>query len=93
LALTPMLAPRPEFRIFDEKLTCGQKVKVYLVGLLLGVLGGFFSILPYAAGTGSNTRVGQPTLLCSRLPPHVAGSSAGSGRLDWCFLGTFTPST
>ena len=50
----PMLAPRPEFRIFDEKLTCGQKVKVYLVGLLLGVLGGFFSILPYAAGTGSH---------------------------------------
>ena len=90
-----MLAHRPEFRIFDEKLTCCQLVKVYLVGLLLGVLGGFFSILPYAAGTGSNARVGQPTLVLTPSTAcfSVAGSSAGSGRLDWCFLGTFTPST
>ena len=81
-----------EFRIFDEKLTCCQQVKVYLFGLLLFILGGFLSIIPYAAP--AQTTEWTSRLCCSRLPPHsVAGSSVGSGRSDWCFLGTCTPSS
>jgi hypothetical protein len=92
VALTPTLAPPSEFRIFDEKLTCCQQVKVYLFGLLLFILGGFLSIIPYAAP--AQTTEWTSRLCCSRLPPHaVAGSSVGSGRSDWCFLGTCTPSS
>ena len=44
-----MLAPVTEFRIFDERLSCCQKLKVYLFTLLLTLLGGFLTWLPYAA--------------------------------------------
>ena len=40
--------PRPEFRIFDEKLPCCQKVKVYFTLLLLTLIGGFLEKLGYA---------------------------------------------
>jgi len=42
-------APVTEFRIFDERLSCCQKLKVYLFTLLLTLLGGFLTWLPYAA--------------------------------------------
>ena len=41
--------PRPEFRIFDEKLPCCKQIKVYFTMLLLGVLiGGVLEKIPYA---------------------------------------------
>ena len=40
--------PPPEFRIFDEKLPCCKKVKVYLTLLLLTLIGGFLEKLGYA---------------------------------------------
>ena len=40
--------PRPEFRIFDEKLPCCKKVKVYFTLLLLTLIGGFLEKLGYA---------------------------------------------
>ena len=41
--------PRQEFRIFEEKLPCCKKIKVYFTLLLLGVLiGGFLEKIPYA---------------------------------------------
>ena len=44
--------------------------------------------------TSSNTSEWTSRLCCSRLPPHsAAGSSVGSGHLDWRFLGTCTPSS
>ena len=40
--------PRPEFRIFDEKLPCCKKVQVYFTLLLLTLIGGFLEKLGYA---------------------------------------------
>ena len=39
---------RPEFRIFDEKLPCCKKIKVYFTLLLLTLIGGFLEKLGYA---------------------------------------------
>ena len=44
-----LVCPPSEFRIFDEKLSCCQKVKVYFFTLLLTLLGGFLTWVPYAA--------------------------------------------
>ena len=37
-----------EFRIFDEKYTILQKIKIFFVTLLLNMVGGFLSIIPHA---------------------------------------------
>ena len=75
------LAPS-EFRIFDDKLTCGQKVKVYFFTLLLTLIGGFLAKIGYAAPA----RTSAPLELMhgsvhSRCQPHRVAGSVGSGRL------------
>jgi len=37
-----------EFRIFDEKYSMCQKIKILFVTILLNACGGFLSVFPYA---------------------------------------------
>ena len=65
-----LVCPPSEFRIFDEKLSCCQKVKVYFFTLLLTLLGGFLTWVPYAAPARTSEPKTDSAALTSSASPR-----------------------